>query len=66
MPKINLQLVKDLYPMNRAIISTDYDSALKYLGKLLDLEIIEVPSGTKCWTWIVPQKWSVKDAWVKY
>lgn len=65
MPKINLQLVKDLYPMNRAIVSPDYDNALNYLSKLLDLDIIEIPSGTKCWTWTIPQQWSVKDAWVK-
>lgn len=66
MPKINLQLVKDLYPMNRTLVSSDYDSALKYIGKLIDLNIIEIPSGTKCWTWTVPQQWEVKDAWVKY
>jgi len=66
MPKINLQLVKDLWNTNRALISPDYDNALQYLSKLVDLNIIEIPSGTKCWTWTVPQQWDIKDAWIKY
>ena len=66
MPKINLQLIKDLWNTNRAIISPGYDSALKYIGQLIDLDIIEVPSGTKCWTWTVPQQWSLKDGWIKH
>jgi len=59
-------IIETLYPMNRTLIGEGYDTALKYLGHLIDLEVIEIPSGTKLETWTVPDEWVVRDAWVKF
>lgn len=60
------QIIEDLFPMNRGLLGEGYDSALKYLQQLIDLEIDEYPSGTEIETWTVPNEWVVRDAWVKY
>ena len=59
-------IIKDLWNTNRCLLSADYDSALKYIDHLIGLRIIEIPTGTKCGTWTVPQNWEVKDAWIKF
>jgi len=61
-----LNIIKDLYKLNRCLLGKGYDQALEYLKKIIDLEIIEIPSGTKVGNWVVPPEWEVKDAWVKY
>lgn len=59
------ELIKNLTPMNRCLLGEGYDNALEYLKHLLDLEVIEVPSGTELGTWTVPDEWIVRDAWLK-
>jgi aminopeptidase-like protein len=59
------QIIDDLYLLNRSLISDDYDRAIAYIDELLDMEIHEYPSGTRCWTWEIPQKWTVNEAWVE-
>jgi aminopeptidase-like protein len=58
-------LVKDLYFTRRDLISDGYDEALKYISKLIPLKIHSIPSGTKCWTWTIPKKWSILDAYIE-
>ena len=60
-----LKIIKDLYMYNRSIITEDFDKALEYIAEIIDLNIIEIPSGTECWTWIIPQKWTINEAIVK-
>ena len=59
-------IIEALHPMNRCLLGEGYDNALEYLKHLVDLEVIEIPSGTELGTWIVPQEWIIKDAWVKF
>lgn len=54
-----------LWPINRSLTGNGNRKTLKILSELVDLNIIEVPSGTQCFDWIVPPEWNVKDAWVK-
>lgn len=60
------ECIKQLYKFNRCLLGNGYDNAIEYLKQLLDLKILEIPSGTIFGTWKVPQEWVVKDAWVKY
>ena len=60
-----IKLIHDLWRKNRNLISDDYDQSLEYISKLIPLKIHKIPSGTKCWTWTIPEKWSVKEAWIK-
>ncbi len=59
-----MQLIKDLWFKRRDIISDGFDESLEYISKIIPLKIHEIPSGTKCWTWTVPEKWSVKEAYI--
>ena len=59
-------LIETLTPMNRCLLGSGYDSALEYLKHLINLEVIEIPSGTQYGTWTVPDEWIVRDAWVKF
>lgn len=52
--------------MGATLLGKGYDDALTWLSKLLNLEVIEIPSGTKLETWTVPDEWIVRDAWVKF
>ena len=63
---IQMELIKYLTPKVRSIVTDDFDESLNYLSQYIDLNIEEVPSGTECWTWPIPQKWSLKHAKVKF
>ena len=52
--------------MNATLLGADYDNRLKYLSMLLDLDVIEVPSGTELGTWTVPNEWTPKEAYVSF
>lgn len=60
-----IDLINDLWFKRRDLISNGFDEALEYISKKIDIVIHEIPTGTKCWTWYVPEKWSVEEAYVK-
>lgn len=51
--------------MNRGLLGADYKNALLFIGSLVDLNVITIPSGTQLGTWTVPTDWILHDAWVK-
>jgi len=65
MPDVMLRLIDELWYKARHIVSDDYDQALYRLRDYLDLTIHEVPSGTQCWTWRVPNKWGCREAYIE-
>lgn len=60
-----MDLLKKIWHLPRHIVSDGYDEALKEINKIIPLKIHKVASGTKCWTWIVPKKWSIKEGYIK-
>jgi aminopeptidase-like protein len=58
-------IIETLYPMNACLLGEGYDNRLEYIKHLIDLKVIDVPSGTQFGTWVVPDEWVVRDAWVK-
>jgi aminopeptidase-like protein len=54
-----------LWPLNRSLTGEGNRETLHILRELIDLEISEIPSGTKCFDWEVPPEWNVNDAYIK-
>lgn len=60
-----LELLKKIYPLDRHIISDGYDAALNILEESFPLKLSSFRSGTKCWTWTVPQKWTCHEGYIE-
>jgi aminopeptidase-like protein len=54
-----------LWPINRSITGNGNRQTLKILSEIIDLKVDEILSGTKCFDWVIPDEWNVKEAWIK-
>lgn len=59
------ELIDELWFLKREIVSDDYDIALKRLGEEIPMTIHAYPTGTKVWTWTVPEKWTCHEAYLE-
>ena len=53
-----------LYPVCRSITGDGVRETLREVGRRIDLEIHEVPSGTAVLDWTVPDEWNINDAYI--
>lgn len=62
------QLLLDLYPLHRTINSDDFEKSLKIIGDYLGPKyfINEYKPGTDAFTWVVPKRYHVKEAYIEY
>lgn len=59
------ELCKELFPLCRSLTGNGVRETLKQLKQQFsNIEIYEVPTGTKCFDWEIPQEWNVNDAYV--
>ena len=59
------QWAVDLYPICRSITGPGVRETLAYIKKIIPaLEIYEVTSGTQAFDWVVPDEWTVRDAYI--
>lgn len=58
-------IVRTLAPLRRDIVSDGYDAALEALAGLVPMQVHEYPTGTECFSWIVPEKWTCREAWLE-
>lgn len=58
-------LLKELFPICRSITGNGVRKTLSVLKRIASFDIHEVPSGTKCYDWIVPDEWNIEDAYVE-
>jgi len=57
-------LLQRLFPLCRSLTGNDVRKTLKILQETAVFDITEIPSGTKCYDWIVPEEWNIRDAYV--
>jgi len=57
--------LKKLFPITRSITGHGNRKTLSILQELVPLQINEYSSGTPVYDWVIPDEWSVRDAWIK-
>ena len=60
-----INLCKELWPLNRSLTGKGTMQTLSILKKYnKKLKIKNFATGKKCYDWIVPQTWNVKEAFI--
>jgi aminopeptidase-like protein/aminoglycoside N3'-acetyltransferase len=59
------ELISALWRLPRDIVSDGYDTALCALSTQVPMGVHEYPTGTECWTWLVPEKWICHEAFLE-
>lgn len=53
------EMVKKLWKIPRDIVSDGYDEALELISTQVPVRKHEYPTGMECWTWFIPEKWTL-------
>lgn len=59
------RFAESLFPICRSITGDGLRQTLAMIRDRIPLEIIEVPTGSAAFDWIVPKEWNIRDAYIK-
>lgn len=58
-------LCKELFPICRSITGNGFRESLHILRSIVpEFNTFEIPTGTSCYDWEIPQEWNIRDAYV--
>lgn len=60
-----MEMIDALWKLPRNIVSDAYDAALEALATQLPMTIHRYPTGSECWSWVVPEKWACHEAYLE-
>lgn len=64
--KAVIALAAKLIHLRRHAITKDSKKAINIINQYIKLNFINIASGTKCWDWVIPKKWDLIKAEIKY
>jgi aminopeptidase-like protein len=59
------ELAAEIYPICRSITGDGVRETLRRIGRMLDIRVHEVVTGTQVFDWTIPQEWNIRDAYIK-
>lgn len=59
------ELAKQLFPIHRSLTGDGVRQTFKILQTFIPkLMVHEVPTGTQCFDWTIPQEWNINEAYI--
>ena len=61
-----IELAQQLFPINRSLTGSGVRESLNLIQKTLeDMKIKSYQCGMKCYDWVIPPEWNIKEGWIK-
>ena len=58
-------LMTELFPLCRSITGNGVRQTLEIVRKYIPLVVQEIPSGTPCFDWVIPDEWNPNEAYIR-
>jgi aminopeptidase-like protein len=58
------RILEQLFPLSRSLSGPGTRQTLEVLAGIAPFDVVEVPSGTRCFDWTVPDEWFAREAWI--